>query len=302
MKKILPAFTRFYGWLLRLYPRAFREEFGEEMLLDFADMLESANDGFFSLFHTITRELRDFPFSLLSAHLKEVHVSTMFCSNLARSTLRGAFAFGLAFATLWTTFGLIFDVMEDQGWSFLLRIANSRGWHLTYDTTAQAVLYFSCLILGALLAGVLLALCFHEPRRIRRYVLASLLGWVGPLIFLRIAGIFLNGYTSTLINSIFSQSGTIVIGLGFGVLFSMILQDRKKTPGLLIVGVTGYYLARSVAMLLLPLAPDSSAGQFNWSEIAFVAIVFGMEGAMIGALLGAVSGWSKRKATLIGVI
>ena len=268
------------------------------MLLDFSDLAEDASGkGMLSLLVFLLRELQDFPINLLSVCLKEYPMSTIFGPKLAHNALRGGFALGLVFATVWTTFWLLFSVMQEQGWIFLLRIANSRGWHLTYNAAAQTILYFSSLILGALLAGVLLAMFFREARQVKRYLLASLLGWVAPFALIRILGLFLKD------NAIFLQSGTVIIGLGIGTLFSVILRDHKRTPWILLVGVIGYYLAHTLGItFLLPLAPDNNAGLFNWSEIVFVAIFYGVEGTMIGMLLGGVSGRSRPQAASSSVI
>ncbi len=296
MKVTIRVISKIYTYLLHLYPSAFHKRFAEEMLLDFVDMLEAASkEGAFPLFLFILRELRDYPLGLLSAYLKEDYMSTLFRSEWMRSTLRGAFSLGLAFATAWTTCSLTFSMMENWGWIFLLQIANSHGWRLNYDTTAQTLLYFSGLILGALLAGVFLALCFRELHRISRYLLASLLGFTVPLAIVRLVGIFLKDGDSVFLNFILSQGSIVLIGLGFGMLFSLILPNRRKTPWLLLAGILGYYVARNLGIWLLEFAPVNSGGLFSWNELAFVGITFGLEGMFIGALLGAVSGWSGQK-------
>ncbi len=163
MNRIVSFAIRLYKHMLRLFPASYRNKFGEDMLLDFSDLAEDASGkGMLSLLVFLLRELQDFPINLLSVCLKEYPMSTIFGPKLAHNALRGGFALGLAFATVWTTFWLLFSVMQEQGWIFLLRIANSRGWHLTYNAAAQTILYFSSLILGALLG-----------RRITGYVLSG---------------------------------------------------------------------------------------------------------------------------------
>ncbi|MBC7815223.1 MAG: hypothetical protein H7175_28960 [Burkholderiales bacterium] len=61
---------RLYAGLLRLYPRQFRDAYGDEMLAVFAAAVEDARQrgcGAFSLL--IVRELRDLPFNLVREYL-----------------------------------------------------------------------------------------------------------------------------------------------------------------------------------------------------------------------------------------
>ncbi len=61
--------VRLYAGLLRLYPGAFRAEFGEEMLAVFADAVrEAAACGGMSLAGVCLRELSDWPVNVLLEH------------------------------------------------------------------------------------------------------------------------------------------------------------------------------------------------------------------------------------------
>lgn len=59
-----------YGVLLRVYPRSFRREFGEEILLAFGDVVDSAvaKNGW-AVWRAFALEVRDFPLALVKAHL-----------------------------------------------------------------------------------------------------------------------------------------------------------------------------------------------------------------------------------------
>jgi len=59
--------TRLYTALLRFYPHQFRDEFGEEMQTVFEETV--ASQGKVAKLSTFLREMRDFPGSLLNAHL-----------------------------------------------------------------------------------------------------------------------------------------------------------------------------------------------------------------------------------------
>jgi hypothetical protein len=64
--------ARLYGWLLRLYPRAFRAEFADEMLDVFRQAVQdAARIGAAPAAMVLLRELADFPFNLLLEHLRE---------------------------------------------------------------------------------------------------------------------------------------------------------------------------------------------------------------------------------------
>jgi hypothetical protein len=290
MKNVF-SLASLYASLLNLYPFTYKKEFREDMLLDFSDLVEDARrQGTRSLLVFLLRELCDFPINLLNAHLKEITMHATVGPAFARNILRGAFGFGLAFASMWTTFWLVGNVMQGQGWLFLLRIANSRGWHLDYDRVASTIVSFSGLVLGALLSGILLAVCFRQLHRIKRYLLASLLGWVAPFALIRVLSLFSNNSNS----EILSQISILLIGLGVGVMFSMILQDRKMLPWLLAAGVIGYFwVHRLVTMFLLPLLPQNNSGLFNWGELAFIATLYGLEGLLLGSVWGALSGGRK---------
>jgi hypothetical protein len=59
---VLRMVTHSYAWLLRFYPSSFRDEFGDEMLEVFSDLVEEAeNRNRTSVMVTFLRELRDWP-------------------------------------------------------------------------------------------------------------------------------------------------------------------------------------------------------------------------------------------------
>ncbi len=288
---------RVYSLLLRLYPGSFRSEFQEQMQLDFSDLAADARKkGRLSFVLFCLQELNDFPISLWQAHSKRDNMTGVFRSGPVRGAFQGAVTLGSALVIMMSIVDWILITMQEQGWQFLLRIANSRGWHLNYNLMAQTILYFSTLIIGALLAGTLLALCLRETRRIKRYLVAGLLGWVAPLVLIRIIGLLLKINNESLRNTVLDYSWIILAGLGFGTVFSLILRDRKKTLWLLLAGVFGYYIATNLTLwLLTPLFPTYTPGPFTWNDLAYIVSLYGIMGIVIGALLGAISGWSRNK-------
>jgi hypothetical protein len=57
-----------YGWLMRLYPRPYREQYGEQMLLTLADMLDESSSSVDQL-RIWGRTALDLPISLTYQHL-----------------------------------------------------------------------------------------------------------------------------------------------------------------------------------------------------------------------------------------
>ncbi|MBK8900268.1 MAG: hypothetical protein IPM53_03725 [Anaerolineaceae bacterium] len=72
---ILSITIRFYRLLVRLYPRQFREQFGEEMTAVYAQRArQAAANGGRALLTIWLRELWDWPISCLRAHWLEQHI------------------------------------------------------------------------------------------------------------------------------------------------------------------------------------------------------------------------------------
>lgn len=220
---------------------------------------------------------------------KEEQMFALNRSEPVRRLIRGALSLGLAFAVMRATSLAISTVMQGQGWLRLLQIANSQGWHLSYGNRAGMTIYFTSLIVGALFAGLILAVCFGELNRIRVYLLATLLGWVGPFVPIRVIGILQKFANSAQIQMIFSLVGVLLIGLGFGILYCIISRDPKTRSWLLLTGFVGYFFAHQVGLILLPLVPDPHQGFFNWRVLAVSTLIYGVEGGIMGGMLGVVS-------------
>jgi hypothetical protein len=231
--------------------------------------------------------------------LKEDNMAAVFRSEPTRAIFQSALAFGLAFAAMMSTnFGILM-AMQERGWAFLQRITDAYGQRLEYNLTVEAISYVFALTAGALLAGILLAFCFGETRRIKRYLLAVILGWAIPLAVIPIAGLLLKTMDVSLRETILNDSRIVLTGLGFGIVFSLLAQDRKKTPWLLFTGMLGYYSAMELAAWLIsPLFSAYGTGPAIWIDLAYIASVHGITGMAVGAMLGVVSGRWRRNATL----
>lgn len=72
MRRSTRIVARLYALLLRLYPRAYRIEYGQELCAVFSlTVREAARRGAFSLIGLSLRELRDLPGAILHAHRRE---------------------------------------------------------------------------------------------------------------------------------------------------------------------------------------------------------------------------------------
>jgi capsular polysaccharide biosynthesis protein len=88
MNKQTPFFESCYGKLVRLYPKAFREEYGAEMERLFAEQYEdAAKDGFLSMVSFWARTMGDFSFSVVKEHIEQLrgnmsaHSFLQFCDR-----------------------------------------------------------------------------------------------------------------------------------------------------------------------------------------------------------------------------
>jgi hypothetical protein len=281
VKKSLSILTAFFGLLLRLYPRDFREDFYEEMYLDFADTVEVASKrGMASLLVALLRELRDFPIGLLGAYLIKERMFNLFQPESMQKIFRVALAFGLTLAIANMTGIAIFAVMEDQ-------------------VVVSMIQEYCIKMLGALLAGLMLPLILREVRQIKRYLLVGIVIWMFPDILNRIVWEFTKSSHSTLLNGIIGIGYMTIMGFAMGFLFSLALQDRQKTPWLIFVGGAGYFLASwAYAFMIWRFDPYISYDPFSLQGFLSMTIRYITMGATVGALLGVVSVWSRQKATL----
>lgn len=87
MKIIVRVATWVYALIVRLYPRAFRAEFEDEMRTVFAAAVaDAAAGGWIALLGILWRELWDCPRNLLVAHWQEAHIGIRGANMLAGSS------------------------------------------------------------------------------------------------------------------------------------------------------------------------------------------------------------------------
>src|SRR5690242_8091786 len=110
--------SRIYRLLLRLFPVKFRREFEEQMFLDFSDLMADARKkGSLAFVIFCLRELCDYPFNLLRAHMKDGRMVKVLRSRPMNYGLRGAIGFSVATFLAFMTSNLIswkFDSSSDS--------------------------------------------------------------------------------------------------------------------------------------------------------------------------------------------
>src|SRR5215212_4562421 len=98
MNNVLKLVIQMYGLLLQLYPKAFRNEFKEEMFLDFFELLKDAEQkGISALVRFCMREAVDFPINLLHVYAQQGYAFQVLRARPVNFALRGALGYGIIF-------------------------------------------------------------------------------------------------------------------------------------------------------------------------------------------------------------
>ena len=277
---------KLYAFLLHLYPQSYRSEFAEEMLLDFSDLAADAGKkGKLSLIGFCLHELIDFPVNLLKMHLKKESMIPIFRPQAAGNILRIALAFGLALAL--DTFAGIIAFIDQMPLPALWRLWHFLGWRGTYQDIQSILLNASELVLGPVLAAIILLVIFPEMRPIKRYLPAIALTFALPSILDTLRSTLLKNLVLTFEDTIFALASYALVGLGFGILASLISQERRKILWLLFAGPPGLFLISwALNVLLLRFQIEHPAA--FWSAVASVAMRNALMGVVMGLLLGIV--------------
>jgi len=274
MTEILRLLTKIYPYLVRLYPRRFREDFRSEMLFDFSDMAEDASrKGVVSLFFFCARELIHFPISLLRTHLGEGGAFRILRSQPVNTALRGAVGFSIGFAAVaivaaWIGSWLFstFDPLV-QNLSVWIYDTFQKDNGTILFTRALSVLW---LALTGMVFGLLFGLLLGNQGNYYRHMIAGALGWIIPNTVSFILGdsftwvYFLSENQTRIIGYLVS----ILIGTFLSASFIVAESDRKEPLKYLVAGVIIYPLGTYLFIKLL---------FYLWLEITpwfFVSLMF----------------------------
>jgi hypothetical protein len=181
MKHLLRFILGCYKHLLMLFPAGFRQQFSEEMQLDFEDHLEEASmAGALPAMRFLVREACCLPGAILRANLEEGGMLKVLRSQPVGHGLRGALAFGLAYALSGILSTVAFMLMSDPDNSIVarLQVYFFDTFHTEHGLELISMLpsLLTSLFTG-LLIGTGLAVLFGDRESASRYILAGVMGW-----------------------------------------------------------------------------------------------------------------------------
>lgn len=247
MNRIVRFISTAYSFLLRLYPKAYRKEFAEEMLLDFSDMaIDAGRKGKFSLALFCIRELVDFPANLLRIHLEDGQMFKMLRFPPVNFGLRGALAYGIVFVLSLPINLFMYQKLFFWLDSFVtrLQVFYYDRFHVEqrFDWISWIPTALSSLLTGLIL-GVLLALLFADRSKYARYMLVSTLGWflyhmVSNILAFFNFWVFLDNNQYIYFDyMMLAFSGTVL-----GLIFVVVNSERRHALRWLTLGVFVYPL------------------------------------------------------------
>lgn len=264
---------KIYGWLLGLYPAAYKKEFREQMLMDFADMVTAAEEkGKPSILLLCVREMFDFPFNLLLSHWQTGAIFQVFRFQPVNSGLRTALGFGIGFAAaalvIWNVSAWLLTALDYQ-------ISYISVW--IYDTfrneNGTALLWNMIILIATALEsisfGLVFALGIGRGRSFARYMVVGSVGWFIPFAFsfVLFESFGWPFFLSTLQITILGYSIKVLVGVCLGAIFYLAESGTPKSLRLFAVCGIAYPL---VAFLYIKFI------FFLWLEISpwfFVAMM-----------------------------
>lgn len=268
--------VRIYSFLLHLYPKAFRNEFEEQMLLDFSDMaLDACRRGKYALVFFFLKELLDYPLNLLWVHWREKSALQLLRSQPVRISLPVSFGFGLAYFL--TAFISNVILMSELMLYYFDLFGTANG---------QPIIFWISGAVSSLVAGLALGMVFAAFLSIRsgylRFVLAVALSW------------YLRGVVHSV--SVFWYSANLPFFLGprhdmyldvalsllswlfLGLIFVVVNTKSGKLFRFLAIGAVGYPL---IAFIYVKLLLKFSIIETPWMFIALMTLVVVYIGSVI---------------------
>jgi len=290
MSAVFKLTIRLYHFLLRLYPAGFRNDFEEQMLLDFADMaVDAGKQGILSYFLFYLRELVDFPVNLLKVYLMEGSMFKILYSQAVRYGLRAAIGFGVAFPT--SVLGFVFTGFAGE--SIIVQV-EVLFYDLFHTLPMYEIISWIPSALGFLLAGLLIggwvAILFSDRSNYPRYVLAGMLGW----FLYRVTFDFSNSHQWAFFlgtrNSIYFNTAILILAGAFlGLILIVARGERREPLRLLVLAAIIYPLT---AYLYVKILFKFSIIEAPWLFIALMTLITVY---MIGVLALAIKSDGGRK-------
>jgi hypothetical protein len=285
MKSIPGIVISVYSLVLRLYPGTFRNQFEEQMFLDFSDMaVDARRKGRISFILFCLRELIDFPFNLLIVYFKDGHMLKVLRSQPVNSGLRGSLGFGVAFA------GLTIATWRFRGWLFSMVEPMSQrlpAWYYEVlgdydgDLLFLYVLLLSSSAFAGLILGVLLALLLGKRSQFFDYVLAGMLGWFIPIAIFTV--VLSQPFNSNLsldnkYSSYLGMTVPVLHGAFLGAMLNLTVNERITTLRRFILGVMVY---PTVAYIYLKILSRLDFVTHLWLFVAVMILLAMFLGSVI---------------------
>lgn len=292
MKKHLELLEKLFAFALRAYPRAYREEFAEEMLAVFSETIHvAAPKGFFALLKTLIREVIDLPANVIRQYFMESQMGRSFYSNMLSLVVRLFIGYGVGFfiANLLLRASTPFT----RTISFVVaRWASNTGLTQAFPTTETFLGEVSMLFWAGsmIIPGIILGLLLGQKRNLLKIVLVWTAVWILPAIFItaRLSHWFGIGIgASSLAFHITLDESVVFIdcvgGAVIGYFVSLFVNDQQKVPWFMLTGAISYPIIRELALALTKvrlMAPE------NIRYVPFLSEQTGFYYAAVGLLLG----------------
>lgn len=276
--------VRIYSFLLHLYPKAFRNEFEEQMLLDFSDMaLDARRRGKYALVFFFLKELLDYPLNLLWVHWREKSALQLLRSQPVRISLPVSFGFGLAgFLTAFIS-NVIFRQVDVPNGALMSELI-LYYYDLFGTANGQPIIFWISGAVSSLVAGLALGMVFAAFLSIRsgylRFVLAVALSWylIGVVhsVFWYSANLpfFLGSRHDMYLDVALSLLSSLFLGL----IFVVVNTKSGKLFRFLGIGAVGYPL---IAFIYVRLLLKFSIIETPWMFIALMTLVVVYIGSVI---------------------
>ncbi len=267
-----------------LYPRAFRDEFGEEMrdVLE-QSFLDAANRGALAVCWVGLRELVDLPANLLREYLRQVGrkgywlMNRLSPSPIDRAGQLGALGYGLGFAML----GLIFVVMY------------SAEAYQTAQPVYRAITWIAASFLAGCLGGAGIGLG-ADPRHIRKFALLA--GAALALANLASLASGRMGVTWYILNmgfkeiSIgFSLISMLLVGPLTGLFLGWAQGGYRRGLTLAGIGFFAFMIGFFIPMLFFAAVAQGYSFEFSANNLPPIGLVGMMAFAIMG-IIGSISG------------
>jgi hypothetical protein len=293
MKKRLEMFEKLFAFALRAYPRAYRDEFAEEMLAVFSETIQAAAPkGFFALLKILLREVVDLPSNVIKQHLMEAPMGRSFYSNIISLIARLFVGYGVGFFIANSLLSASIPFAKTVS-LIVARWASSYGLTQAFPTTDTFLSEISLVFWVGLMIipGFVLGLLLGQKKNLLKIMLIWMAAWILPAVFMTVRlshwfGLG-TGVSRDLFIPITLDEFVVFIncvgGATIGYFVSLFINDQQKLPWFLLTGAISYPIVRELALILTKVrltAPE------NIRYVPFSIEKTGLYYAAVGLLLG----------------